>query len=76
VDAATTAVYGIRGLCIIIFPSPPPPEYEGNLIKLYELNLGVFLGVLFEIRTFLVARNHMILGYKMAFSSIPADPPF
>ncbi|MDH6525559.1 hypothetical protein M2130_002110 [Polynucleobacter sphagniphilus] len=34
------------------------------------------MGVLFEIRTFLVARNHMILEYKMAFSSISADPPF
>ncbi|MDH6525589.1 hypothetical protein M2130_002140, partial [Polynucleobacter sphagniphilus] len=31
------------------------------------------MGVLFEIRTFLVARNHMILEYKMAFSSISAD---
>jgi hypothetical protein len=60
---------------MILFPSPTPPEYEDNLIKLYELNLGVFLGVLFEIRTFLVACNHMILGYKMAFSSISADPP-
>jgi hypothetical protein len=37
--------------------------------------LGVFLGVLFEIRTFLVGRNHMILSYKMTFSSISADPP-
>jgi len=52
-----------------------PPEYEDNSIKLYELNLGLFLGVLFEIRTFLVARNHMILSYKMVFSSIFADPP-
>jgi hypothetical protein len=40
------------------------------------VGLGVFLGVLFEIRTFLVAGNHMILGYKMAFSSISADPPY
>lgn len=31
------------------------------------------MGALFEIRTFLVARNHMILGYKMMFSSISAD---
>jgi hypothetical protein len=58
---------------MILFPSPPPPEYEDNLIELYELNLGVFLGVPFEIRTFWVGRNHMILGYKMAFSSIPAN---
>jgi hypothetical protein len=27
----------------------------------------------FEIRTFLVARNHMIFGYKMKFCSITAD---
>lgn len=45
-------------------------------MDLQQLNLGVFLGVLFEIRTFLVTRNHMIFSYKMKFCSIPADPPF
>lgn len=31
------------------------------------------LGLVFEIRTFLLARNYMISGYKMKFCSIPAD---
>jgi len=56
-----------------LLTSPNPPKYEDNFIKLCEFNLGVFGGVPFEIRTFLAARNHMILSYEIAFSSTPAD---
>jgi hypothetical protein len=67
--------YQVNSVFLVIFLPQLPYNYLASLFNLYERGLGVFLGVLCEIRTFLVARNPMILGYKMAFSSIPADPP-
>lgn len=57
----SAAVYGGRGVRMVLFLSPTLQESEDNLIKLYELNLGVFLGALFEIRTFSVICNPLFL---------------